>query len=105
MDFAARDSATVGGLIATNAGGVRVVRHGSMRAQVAGVEAVLADGSRDRPGSTPPAKDNTGYDLTQLLCGSEGTLGVITRARLRLVPAPGRERGRAGRGRRPRPAR
>ena len=88
VDLAARSQCSVGGLIATNAGGVRVVRHGSMRAQVAGVEAVLADGSVISR-LTPPAKDNTGYDLTQLLCGSEGTLGVITRARLRLVPAPG----------------
>jgi len=66
-----------------------VVRHGSMRAQVVGVEAVLADGtvlSR----LTPPPKDNTGYDLTQLLCGSEGTLAVITKARLRLVAPPTR---------------
>jgi FAD/FMN-containing dehydrogenase len=85
VDLAARSQATLGGLVATNAGGIRVVRHGSMRAQVVGIEAVLADGtvlSR----LTPPAKDNTGYDLTQLLCGSEGTLAVITRLRLRLVP-------------------
>jgi FAD/FMN-containing dehydrogenase len=84
VDLAARSQATVGGLVATNAGGIRVVRHGSMRAQVVGVEAVLADGtvlSR----LSPPAKDNTGYDLAQLLCGSEGTLAVLTRLRLRLV--------------------
>ncbi|GAC1441532.1 MAG: FAD-binding oxidoreductase [Mycobacteriales bacterium] len=86
VDLAARDSATVGGLVATNAGGIRVLRYGSMRAQVAGAEAVLADGSVvSRLGGL--AKDNTGYDLTSLLCGSEGTLGVLTRLRLRLVPA------------------
>ncbi len=85
VDLAARDSATVGGLAATNAGGIRVLRYGSMAAQVAGVEAVLADGSvLSRLGGL--AKDQTGYDLVQLLVGSEGTLGVITRLRLRLVP-------------------
>lgn len=85
VDLAARSSATVGGLIATNAGGIHVLRHGSMRAQVAGLEAVLADGTViSRLGGL--AKDNTGYDLTQLLAGSEGTLAIVTRARLRLVP-------------------
>jgi FAD/FMN-containing dehydrogenase len=90
IDLAARSQATIGGLAATNAGGIRVVRYGSMRAQVAGVEAVLADGtvlSR----LSPPAKDNTGYDLAQLFCGSEGTLGVLTRLRLQLVPPPGQQ--------------
>jgi FAD/FMN-containing dehydrogenase len=85
VDLAARSSATVGGMIATNAGGIRVLRHGSMRAQVAGLEAVLADGTvLTRLGGL--AKDNTGYDLTHLLAGSEGTLAIVTRARLRLVP-------------------
>ena len=85
VDLAARDSATVGGLVATNAGGIRVLRYGSMRAQVVGAEAVLADGSViSRLGGL--AKDNTGYDLVSLLCGSEGTLGVLTQVRLRLVP-------------------
>jgi FAD/FMN-containing dehydrogenase len=85
VDLAARDSATVGGLTATNAGGIRVLRYGSMRAQVVGAEAVLADGSVvSRLGGL--AKDNTGYDLVSLLCGSEGTLGILTRLRLRLVP-------------------
>jgi FAD/FMN-containing dehydrogenase len=85
VDLAARDSATVGGLIATNAGGIRVLRYGSMRAQLLGLEAVLANGTVvSRLGGV--AKDNTGYDLTSLFTGSEGTLGVITRARLRLVP-------------------
>jgi FAD/FMN-containing dehydrogenase len=84
VDTGARDSATVGGMIATNAGGVHVVRHGSMRAQVVGVEAVLGTGAViSRLGGL--VKDNTGYDLAQLLCGSEGTLAVVTRARLRLV--------------------
>ncbi|MDQ7909427.1 FAD-binding oxidoreductase [Phytohabitans sp. ZYX-F-186] len=85
VDLAARSAATVGGMVATNAGGIRVLRYGSMRAQVAGLEAVLADGTvLARLGGL--AKDNTGYDLTQLLAGSEGTLAVVTRVRLRLVP-------------------
>jgi FAD/FMN-containing dehydrogenase len=85
IDFGARDSATIGGMIATNAGGIQVFRHGPMRQQVVGLEAVLADGSvvRRLPGLV---KDNTGYHLPSLLAGSEGTLAVITRARLRLVP-------------------
>lgn len=86
VDFAARDSATVGGMVATNAGGVRVIRHGSMRAQVKGIEAVLASGAVVRR-MTGPAKDSAGYDLAGLLVGSEGTLGVVTAARLRLVSA------------------
>jgi FAD/FMN-containing dehydrogenase len=87
VDFAARDLATVGGMIATNAGGPRVLRHGRMAAQVAGVEAVLADGAVvKRMGAVE--RDATGYDFAQLLCGSEGTLAVITRARLRLVVRP-----------------
>jgi len=90
VDLAARDSATVGGMVATNAGGIRVVRYGSMREQVAGAEAVLADG-RVISRLDGPAKDSTGYDLGHLLAGSEGTLAVITRLRLRLlVPEPGR---------------
>ena len=86
VDLAARDTATVGGMIATNAGGLHVLRYGSMRAQVVGVEAVLADGTVVSRLSGL-VKDNTGYDLSQLLVGSEGTLGVITAARLRLVPS------------------
>jgi FAD/FMN-containing dehydrogenase len=85
VDLAARDSATVGGMIATNAGGLHVIRYGGMRAQVLGVEAVLADGTVVSRLSGL-VKDNTGYDLSQLLIGSEGTLGIITAARLRLVP-------------------
>lgn len=86
VDFASRDSATVGGMIATNAGGVHVLRYGSMRAQVLGLEAVLGDGQviSRLPGLR---KDNSGYDLTGLLAGSEGTLAIVTRARLRLVPS------------------
>jgi FAD/FMN-containing dehydrogenase len=85
VDFAARDSCTVGGMVATNAGGERVLRYGTMRAQLLGVEAVLADGTIvSRLGGLP--KDNTGYDVVSLLAGSEGTLGVLTRLRLRLVP-------------------
>ncbi len=85
VDLGARDSATIGGMIATNAGGMHVVRHGPMRAQLIGIEAALADGSlvRRLPGLV---KDNTGYHLPSLLAGSEGTLAVVTRARLRLVP-------------------
>jgi FAD/FMN-containing dehydrogenase len=85
VDFASRDDATVGGTIATNAGGLRVFRYGDTRAQVLGVEAVLGDGSVvSHLGGL--VKDNTGYHLESLLCGSEGTLGIVTAARLRLVP-------------------
>jgi len=85
VDLAARDSATVGGTIATNAGGLRVIRWGATRAQLLGIEAVMADGSVvSHLGGL--IKDNTGYDLAGLLCGSEGTLAVVTAARLRLVP-------------------
>jgi FAD/FMN-containing dehydrogenase len=87
VDLGARDSATVGGMIATNAGGLHVVRHGGMRAQVLGVEAVLGSGTIVSRLSGL-VKDNTGYDLAQMLCGSEGTLGILTRARLKLIPAP-----------------
>ena len=85
VDLAARDSATVGGTIATNAGGVHVLRYGATRRQVIGVEAVFADGRVMRR-LDGLEKDNTGSDLAGLLCGSEGTLAVITAARLRLVP-------------------
>jgi FAD/FMN-containing dehydrogenase len=85
VDLAARDSATVGGLIATNAGGIRVLRYGSMRQQVVGLTAVLPDGSViSRMAGLE--KDGTGYDLMGLIAGSEGTLAVVTEARLRLVP-------------------
>ena len=89
IDFGARGTATIGGMTATDAGGAQVLRHGTMRARVAGLEAVLADGSvLSRLSGLE--KDNAGYDLPQLLVGSEGTLAVVTAARLRLVPAPRR---------------
>ena len=85
VDLASRDSATIGGTIATNAGGLQVLRHGSTRAQLVGFEAVLGTGETvSHMGGL--IKDNTGYDLGGLLCGSEGTLGVVTAARVRLVP-------------------
>jgi FAD/FMN-containing dehydrogenase len=84
VDLGARDSATVGGMVATNAGGTRVIRYGAMRQQVLGVEAVLSDG-RVLSRLSGLLKDNTGYDLAGLLTGSEGTLAVVTRVRLRLV--------------------
>lgn len=83
VDLAARDSATIGGTVATNAGGIRVCRFGMTRAQVRGVEAVLADGRVVRRMSDL-RKDNTGYDLAALLTGSEGTLAVITAVRVSL---------------------
>jgi FAD/FMN-containing dehydrogenase len=86
LTLGGKGSATVGGLIATNAGGTQVLRHGSMRAQVLGVEAVLADGSV-LDALVPLKKDNRGFDLKQLLIGSEGTLGIVTAATLRLLPA------------------
>ena len=86
VDFGARDSATVGGSIATNAGGVNVLRYGGTREQTIGIEAVFGTGdSVSRLGGL--IKDNTGYHLPSLLCGSEGTLGIVTAARLRLVTA------------------
>jgi len=86
LTLGARGSATVGGLVSTNAGGTQVLRFGNMRHLVAGVEAVLPDGSI-HDGLAALKKDNRGYDLNQLLIGAEGTLGVITAASLRLVPA------------------
>jgi FAD/FMN-containing dehydrogenase len=86
VDLGARDVATIGGMIATNAGGTRVLRYGMMRHNLLGVEAVLGDGSTISH-LHGLLKDNTGYDLAGLLCGSEGTLGIVTAARLRLVPA------------------
>jgi FAD/FMN-containing dehydrogenase len=84
VDLASRDSATLGGTVATNAGGLRVVRHGTTRAQVRGLEVVLADG-RIASRLAPPPQDNAGLDLTDLLVGSEGTLAIVTAARVRLV--------------------
>ncbi len=86
LTLGGKGSATIGGLISTNAGGTQVLRHGSMRAQVLGIEAVLADGSVF-DALTSLKKDNRGFDLKQLLIGSEGTLGVVTAATLRLLPA------------------
>ncbi|MCM0000181.1 MAG: FAD-binding oxidoreductase, partial [Erythrobacter sp.] len=86
LTLGGKGSATIGGLIATNAGGTQVLRHGTMRAQVLGLEAVLASGEvLDL--MTPLKKDNRGFDLKQLLIGSEGTLGIVTAATLRLLPA------------------
>jgi FAD/FMN-containing dehydrogenase len=88
LTLGARGSATIGGLVSTNAGGTQVLRFGPMRALVLGLEAVLPDGSLFE-GLTPLRKDNRGYDLRQLLIGAEGTLGIVTAASLRLVPAIG----------------
>lgn len=87
LSLAARGSATIGGLVSTNAGGVQVLRHGVMRARVLGLEAVMADGSLLRQ-LGPLAKDNTGIDIKQLLIGAEGTLGIVTAAALALAPVP-----------------
>jgi len=86
LSLGAKGSATIGGLISTNAGGTQVLRFGTMRGLVLGLEAVLPDGSV-YDGLAPLKKDNRGYDLTQLLIGAEGTLGVVTAAVLRLYPA------------------
>ena len=86
LSLGGKGSATVGGLIATNAGGTQVLRHGSMRALVLGLEAVMPDGSVFNQ-LVPLKKDNRGFDLKQLLIGSEGTLGVVTAATLKLEPA------------------
>lgn len=86
LDFGGRGSCTIGGNISTNAGGERVVRFGMMREQVLGLEVVLADGTIVSSMSNV-IKNNTGYDLKQFFIGAEGTLGVVTRAVLRLRPA------------------
>ena len=86
LTLGGKGSATIGGLVSTNAGGTQVLRHGTMRALVAGIEAVLPDGSVF-DGLAPLKKDNRGYDLRHLLCGAEGTLGIVTAACLHLVPA------------------
>jgi len=87
LDLGARGSCTIGGNISTNAGGNSVIRYGMMREQLLGVEAVLADGTIISSLSGV-IKNNTGYDLKQLFVGSEGTLGIVTRAVLRLRPLP-----------------
>jgi FAD/FMN-containing dehydrogenase len=86
LTLGARGSCTIGGLTSTNAGGTQVLKFGTMRSLVAGVEAVLPDGSI-HDGLSGLKKDNRGYSLDQLLIGAEGTLGVITAVALRLVPA------------------
>jgi len=87
VDLAARDTATVGGMASTNAGGLRTVRYGNMGEQVVGLQVVLPDGSLMRRHSLV-RRDNTGYDLPALFVGAEGTLGVITSLDLRLHPTP-----------------
>ena len=87
VDLAARDTATVGGMASTNAGGLRTVRYGNMGKQVIGLDVALPDGSVVRRHSRVRA-DNTGYDLPALFVGAEGTLGVITALDLRLHPDP-----------------
>ena len=86
MDLGARGSATIGGTISTNAGGNRVIRHGMTRQLVLGLEAVLADGTIINS-MNKMIKNNAGYDLKHLFIGSEGTLGIVTRAVLKLSPA------------------
>ncbi|MCV7006507.1 FAD-binding oxidoreductase [Mycobacterium gordonae] len=87
VDLAARDTATVGGMASTNAGGLRTVRYGNMGEQVVGLDVALPDGSVLRRHSRVRS-DNTGYDLPSLFVGAEGTLGVITALDLRLHPMP-----------------
>jgi FAD/FMN-containing dehydrogenase len=87
LSLAAEGSCQIGGNLSTNAGGVNVLRYGSAREQVLGLEVVLPDG-RVWNGLRSLRKDNTGYDLKQLFVGAEGTLGVITAAVLRLYPKP-----------------
>jgi len=87
LDLGARGSCTIGGNLATNAGGNRVIKYGMARDHVLGLEAVLADGTVIGD-LHKMIKNNSGYDLKNLLIGSEGTLGVITRAVMRLAPRP-----------------
>jgi FAD/FMN-containing dehydrogenase len=88
LTLGARGTATIGGLVSTNAGGTQVLRFGTMRSLVQGIEAVLPDGSLFE-GLAPLMKDNRGYDIRHLLIGAEGTLGIVTAASLKLVPAIG----------------
>ena len=87
IDLASKGSCQIGGNIATNAGGVKLIRYGGTREQVLGLEVVLADG-RVLDMNVALRKNNSGYDLKQLFIGSEGTLGVVTKAVLRLTPQP-----------------
>ncbi|MBM1221576.1 FAD-binding oxidoreductase [Ponticoccus sp. SC2-23] len=93
LSLASEGSARIGGLLATNAGGVNVLRYGNARAQCLGLEVVTAEGEV-WSGLSRLRKDNTGYDLRDLFIGSEGTLGIITAASLRMMPRP-REMGAA----------
>lgn len=88
VDLGARGSATIGGMVSTNAGGNEAFRNGVMRQRVLGLEAVMADGSVFSDLSKV-SKNNDGYDIKQLLIGSEGTLGIVTRVALKLEPDPG----------------
>ena len=90
-DWGARGTATLGGAIATNAGGINVLRYGNMREQVLGLEVVLPDG-RVWDGLRALPKDNSGFDLKQLFISGEGTIGIVTRAILRLHPLPATHR-------------
>jgi len=90
LSLASEGSARIGGLLATNAGGLNVIRYGNARAQCLGVEVVLADGTIWQ-GMNRLRKDNTGYDLRDLMIGSEGTLGIVTGASLRMMPRPAEE--------------
>ncbi|MEZ5627362.1 MAG: FAD-binding oxidoreductase [Rhodocyclaceae bacterium] len=87
LDLGARGSCTIGGNVATNAGGINVLRYGMMRALVLGLEAVLADGTV-LSSLNQMLKNNAGYDLKQLMIGTEGTLGIVTRVVVRLHPLP-----------------
>lgn len=84
VDLAARDSATIGGLVATNAGGIRVCAFGMTRRSIVGIEMVLADG-QVLSNISSPLKDNTGYAVADIAIGAEGTLGIITAAKLKLI--------------------
>ncbi|WP_200174691.1 FAD-binding oxidoreductase [Tomitella cavernea] len=88
IDLASRDSATLGGIVSTNAGGLRMIRYGDTRSRLLGVEAVLADG-RVLTRWKALTKDNVGYDLPGLLAGAEGTLGVVTRVLMKLSEPAG----------------
>ncbi|WP_237572252.1 FAD-binding oxidoreductase [Mycolicibacterium lacusdiani] len=87
VDLASRDTATIGGMASTNAGGLRTVRYGNMAEQILGLDVALPDGSIVRRHSEV-RRDNTGYDLTSLFVGAEGTIGVITALDVRLHPTP-----------------
>ncbi len=91
IDLNARDSATIGGMISTNAGGIEAFRNGVMRQRILGLEAVMPDGTLFSE-LKRVSKANEGYDIKQLLIGAEGTLGIVTKAVLELLPAP---KGRA----------